>query len=78
MLGIAGVLEDSMYSCSQNIVLLALELNIFVFRTIPEGEVIIHMWTTPACKGFLSIVLAAWSGAVICPALLCGACDRWP
>jgi Luciferase-like monooxygenase len=31
----------------------------------------------PPAKGLRS-VLAKWSGAVICPALWCGACDRWP
>jgi hypothetical protein len=36
-----------------------------------------HMWTAPACKSFES-ASAHWSGAVICPALRCGAYDRWP
>jgi len=31
----------------------------------------------PPARG-LSIVLAIWSGAVICPARWCGAYGRWP
>jgi phosphoribosylcarboxyaminoimidazole (NCAIR) mutase len=36
-----------------------------------------HMWTAPPARG-LSIALATWSGAVICPARSCGAHGRWP
>jgi hypothetical protein len=32
----------------------------------------------PGLRRMLSSVLAKWSGAVICPALRCGAYDRWP
>src|SRR5689334_20461104 len=35
-----------------------------------------HVWTAPWQE--LSDVLQHWSGAVTCPACLCGGCGRWP
>jgi len=35
-----------------------------------------HVWTAPWQE--LSYVAADWSGAVTCPACLCGADGRWP
>ena len=35
-----------------------------------------HVWTAPASQGFCGV--RRRSGAVMCPACWCGACDRWP
>jgi hypothetical protein len=32
-----------------------------------------HVWTAPPCKKFFDAALPNWSGAVVCPAFVCGA-----
>jgi len=31
-----------------------------------------------SCIASFDLMLWLWSGAVLCPACRCGACDRWP
>jgi hypothetical protein len=41
-----------------------------------SGEPGTHMWTAPVVQGVSGELV--WSLAVICPAFVCGRCDRWP
>ena len=40
------------------------------------GQAVLHLWTAPGLQEFSSVMRTVL--AVICPAYLCGACDRWP